>query len=78
MLTVTLPSGKVYTYADRNASKANALAAKTGGTVTRTDAPRTYRCDCGRPTCGGCDDAMDARRDDNLTRYGIGWRRSYV
>lgn len=73
MLTVTLPNGRTYNYAERNAHRAYDLAARTGGTVSGG-----ARCDCGRSACGGCDDSYDARRDANLERYGIGWTRDYV
>lgn len=52
MLKVTVPSGKVYTFAPRNAARAHALAAKTGGFVTGA-APST-------------DDGYDAQRDADL------------
>lgn len=63
MLQVTLPSGKSYTYANRNHRAARALADKTGGTVRRFDAQLDSECDCGRPSCRGCDDVFDAMRD---------------
>lgn len=56
MLTVTLPSGKVYTFAARNAARAHALAAKTGGFVTGGTAAQR----------SGADDGYDAQRDADL------------
>lgn len=69
MLKVTLPNGKTYTYAQRNAAKARALAAKTGGTLTASGFRARYECACPVPTCGGCDYEYDAHRE----RVGRAW-----
>jgi len=59
MFTVTLPSGKVYTYGPAKRAAAYALAAKTGGTVVETG--RRTRVD---------DDGYDAIRDAALMAGG--------
>lgn len=53
MYRVTLPSGKVYTYGPRKVAQARALAAKTGGTLTRV----------GQPLGPDSDDGYDAWKD---------------
>lgn len=51
-------------------------AISTGG----VSGSRAYaaRCDCGRPTCGGCDDTYDAMKD-RLAEAGYvsNWDRGY-
>lgn len=74
MYVVTLPNGRTYTYGPSRATAARALAAKTGGTVTGPAAP-AERCDCLRPSCYGCDDAHDARRDAMAERGTLRARR---
>lgn len=61
MYRVTLPSGKTYTYAARNARQARALAEKTGGTLTTTYRP------VGPDDDDAYDRARDARREAGLT-----------
>lgn len=67
MWTVTLPSGRTYTYGARREAAARALAAKTGGIVTYT----------GQRWAGDSDDGYDRMRDDALVAFGTGYRRRY-
>ena len=63
MLTVTLPSGKRYTFAARNAARARALADRTGGTLT-TDRPAWAAAPMARDVAYGatvCPHGDDAR-----------------
>ena len=66
MYEVTNPkTGKTYTFGGSKRDAAIRLAGKFDVTVklVRTGQPQRFRCECGRPSCGGCDDAFDARRD---------------
>lgn len=61
MLTVTLPSGKSYTY--RDAARARALADRTGGTLSYGDRPmRTWDVRPGATICVHGDDALHCER----------------
>jgi hypothetical protein len=64
MWTVTLPSGKTYTYGRNGESRARDLARRTGGTVTYT----------GPRWSGDSDDGHDRARDAALV---AGYRRRY-
>jgi len=73
MLKVRNPkSGKVYTYAERNAEKAHALAAKLGVKVEYGPSKTIYgmnTCICGRPEDDH--DPYDCHRDYRMAPWDL-------
>jgi hypothetical protein len=74
MLKIVNPrSGKVYTYAERNAERAHALAAKLGVRVEYGPARAAYEtktCVCGRPE--DTHDGYDCLRDLRIAGWPAG------